>query len=135
MKNTIAVFAMIVLLVGCDQQTRDDTSLRTVVTGSWTITGVILPDRAQVSDVTTTFKPDGSWINHYTVTRAGSSRQQTTSGSWQIENGILYEQQTNVDGVTDTASQRGGSMILQIDSHEMVLSNWYSPRRIFTRKP
>jgi hypothetical protein len=135
MKNAITVLAVIVLLTGCGQYPKDNTSLQAKVTGTWTITGVMLPDLAQVNNVTTSFEPDGGWTSHYTVTRAGNSKQQTTSGSWQIEGDILYEQQTNVDGVTDSASQRAGSKIIQIDSHEMVLSNWYSPRRVFTRKP
>ena len=135
MKTTLTALMAILLLCGCSHHSGSDAKLGAQIVGTWTTADVIFPDQAKVSDIVTIDSSDGSYISRYTITRAGNSRPQTTSGRWQIENGIFYEQQTNVDGVTDTASQRGGSMIIQIDSHEMVLSNWYSPRRVFSRKP
>jgi hypothetical protein len=135
MKILFACVTAIFLLSGCSRHSGSDAELTAQIVGTWTTADVILPDQAKVSHIVTVDNADGSYISRYTITRAGNSRQQTTSGEWQVENGIFYEQQTNVDGVTDTNSQRGGSLIIRIDSHEMVLSNWYSPRRVFSRKP
>jgi hypothetical protein len=134
MKITFTILAVILLLTACVHQPSGDAALRAKIIGGWTTADVILPDQARVSDVTTTFQPNGSWFSRYIISRAGGSQQQTTMGTWQIESGIMFELQTNVDGVADTTEQRGGSKIIALDSHEMVLSNWYSPRRIFSRK-
>ena len=120
--------------MGCTHVPESDAVLRAKVTGTWTTADVTLPDQAKVSEVTTTFQPDGSWYSHYTVSRAGDSRQQMTSGTWQIDRGFLIELQTNADGFADTKSQSGSSMVLRLDSREMVLSNWYAPKRVFLRK-
>jgi hypothetical protein len=135
MKILFTFLTAILLLSGCSHHSGSDAELTAQIVGTWTTADVILPDQAKVSDIVTVDNFDGSYISRYTITRAGNSRQQTTSGRWQVESGIFYEQQTNVDGVTDSASQRGGSTIIQIDGHEMVLSNWYSPSRVFSRKP
>jgi len=126
---------LILLLAACAHYSDSDATLRAKIVGKWTTAGVTLPDQAQVSDVTTTFQPDGSWITRYTVTRASDSRKQTTGGSWHIENGSMIELQTNIDGVADTKEQQGGSKIIRLDSREMILSNWYSPSRTFSRAP
>jgi hypothetical protein len=128
------VLVVILLLAACAHYPGGDAALRAKIVGTWTTADVILPDQVRVSDVMITFQPNGSWINRYKIIRAGDSRQQTTSGTWQIENGFIFELQTNVDGVADTSAKRGGSNIIRLDSHEMVLSNWYSPRRMFSRK-
>jgi hypothetical protein len=134
-KTTSTVLAVILLLVACAHHPGSDAALRAKIVGTWTTADVRLPNQAQVSDVTTTFQPDGSWFSRYTISRAGDSQKQMTSGTWQIENGFMIELQTNVDGVADTTSKQGGSKIIQLDSHEMVLSNWYSSRRVFSREP
>jgi hypothetical protein len=134
-KTTFTVLAAILLLAACAHHPGSDAALHTKIVGTWSTADVILPDQARVSDIVSTFRPDGSWIDRYTVTRAGDSRKQTTAGTWQIEGGFMFEVQTNVDGVAvDTTAQRAGSKILKLDSHEMILSNWYAPKRIFLRK-
>ena len=133
-KTTFTVLAVILLMAACSRQSDEDAALRTKIIGTWTTADVVLPDLAQVSDVTSTFQSDGSWINRYTITRAGGSRKQMTSGTWQIEKGFMIELQTNADGVVDTTEKPGNSKIIRLDSHEMVLSNYYSPRRVFIRK-
>jgi hypothetical protein len=133
-KTTFTVAAVILLMTACSRQADGDAALRAKIIGTWTTAGVVLPDQARVSHVTSIFHTDGSWISRYTISRAGSSRDQTTSGTWQIEKGFMIELQTNVDGVVDTTDKAGGSKIVRLDSHEMVLSNYYSPRRVFIRK-
>ena len=133
-KTAFSNLALIFLLASCAREPAGDTALRATVVGTWTTADVTLPDQARVSGVTTMFQPSGSWLSRYTVSRAGNSRQQVTSGTWQIQKGCLIEIQTNVDGVADTKSQPGSNQILHLDSHEMILSNWYAPSRTFFRK-
>lgn len=135
MKTTIPFLLPVLLLTACSHGLRGDVELRAQIIGTWTTADVFLPDQARVSDVTTVFEPDGSWVNRYTITRTGESRKQTTRGSWHIENGFMFELQTNIDGVPDTIEHQGNSKIIQLDGHEMILSNWYSPHRVFLKKP
>jgi hypothetical protein len=123
------------LLTDCTRQQDNDADLRSRIVGTWTTANVNLPDKAEVSAIEATYRTDGSWASRYTITRGTDSRKQTTSGKWQIEDGSMFEEQTNVDGASvDTREQRAGSKILKLNSHEMVLSNWYAPRRVFLRK-
>ena len=47
----------------------------------------------------------------------------------------MIEQQTNVDGAAiDTKTREEASKIIKLDSHELILSNQYAPRRVFLRK-
>ena len=133
-KNTLATVAMISLLSGCTRQSQDDAALRAKIIGTWITANVILPDRSEVRDVASTLRPDGTWFSEYTIDRAGGSRKQTTMGTWRIENGSMIELQTNVDGVTDPSEKPGSSKIVRLDEHEMILSNYYAPRRVFFRK-
>jgi hypothetical protein len=132
--KTIALFLpVVVLLTGCGDGGRD-AALRTAAAGTWTTADVALPDSARVTDVATTFMPNGTWLSRYTVTRGSSTRQQVTEGTWQVENGVLFEEQTNVDGIADKNGQRGCSLIIELGKGRMVLSNAYSPNRVFLKR-
>src|SRR5580765_5896046 len=112
-KAALMLSLMGALLTGCTREQDNDAGLRSRIAGTWTTADVILLDKAQVSAIETIFRTDGSWVNRYTVTRGTDSRKQTTSGKWQIEDGSMFEEQTNVDGVSaDTREQRAGSKIL-----------------------
>ena len=134
-KNIFAFLVLALLVAACTHYAGGDAALRAKIAGTWTTADVILPDQSRVSDVMTTFMPGGSWLTQYKI--SGSfcySGPQMTMGTWNVTNGSLVELQTNVDGVSYTAGKEGGSKILRLDTHEMILSNWYSPRRVFVRR-
>ena len=135
MKTVVRALAAIALLSACSRQTGSDMELRAKIVGTWTTADVPLPDGAKVSDIITTFAPNGAGVSRYTITREGNSRPQTTSGIWKIECGFMIEEQTNVDGMAiDGESHRAASMILRLNDHEMVVSNWFRPYLVFHRR-
>ncbi len=134
MTKVFLALLTLAFVAACSSRVNDDADFRANIVGTWTTADVKLPDEAQVKDVESTFRADGTWTSQYTVTRAGSSRKQSTSGVWRVENGYMVEVQTNVDGITDTNAKPGASRIVQLDKREMVLSNYYSPRRVFVRR-
>ncbi len=133
MKRIAMLLGAVVLLAACGARSRD-AALRAAVVGTWATGAVTLPDSGRVTDVATTFMANGSWLSHYTLTRGGNSRQQVTGGTWRIENGFLFEVQTNVDGIADNSGQGGTSEIISLDKERMVLSNSYSPNRVFLKR-
>jgi|GEM_PF-4987036 len=133
MKNVATLLALVLILPACAHRVPNNPSARTNFIGTWTTADVTLPDQTLISDVTTIIRPDGSYISRYTISRAGETRQQTTGGRWKIKNGFFIETQTNVNG-TSAIGESGTSKILRLDNKEMILSNWYSPQRVFLRQ-
>ena len=133
MKTASTFLFLVLLLTACGRHVDNDAALRATFVGTWTTADVDLPDHARVRDITTINNPDGSYVTKYTISRAGESRRQATGGTWQITNGFFIEAQTSVDG-TNVIGPSGASKIIQLDSREMILSNWYSRRRVFLRQ-
>jgi hypothetical protein len=135
-KTVIAVLAAIQLLVSCSHQPDSDATLQAKIVGMWTAAGLVIPHDARASDAMITISPDGSATSRFSITFAdGQTHQQTQVAKWHIENGFMIEQQTNVDGAAiDTKTREEASKIIKLDSHELILSNQYAPRRVFLRK-
>ncbi len=135
-KTVIAVAVTALLMTACVPHRPppvSDATLGNKIVGTWTTSKVTLPDTARLTDVRCTFQPDGTWTDHYTVTRDGNSKQQTTAGVWRVQAGYVMELQTTVNGVAFNGGEPGASRILKLTESRMVLSNELSPRRVFSR--
>jgi len=127
-------FLLLALLpLACVHHFDSDAILRAKFVGTWTTGDLILPDGTPIREIVTVDRPDGSYLTQYKIVRNGELRAETTGGTWKITGGSFTETQTNVNGAP-FAPQSDTSKILQLNSQQMILSNGYSPRRVFFRR-
>ncbi len=136
LRTILVAFGSAVILTACVHHRPppvSDSALSNKIVGTWTISKTTLPDTSRLTDVKCTFQPDGTWTDHYKVTREGNSKQQTTAGIWRVQAGYIMELQTTVDGTAFHGGEPGASKILKLTDNQLILSNELSPRRVFSR--